>query len=80
MVQAYSFDKISVQKIKSGLLISVGGALLAAFAVFSTQVMSWLASTGPFHLDWRAIVLVAFGALSTSIINTGKQWVKGPEA
>jgi len=72
---AYTFDRASLKKIGKGLLISLAGAALAGFVVLALQLNGFILDADP--INWRAVIYACWGAFSTSIINTAKEWFAG---
>jgi len=73
--QAFSFDRHSLSKIGNGILISLGGALLAGFVLLAPEVGDFILKADP--VMWRPAVFAAWGAFSTSIINAVREYVRG---
>ncbi len=74
---AKTWDRTSLKKIGKGLLISLGGALLAGFVIFGLEVNDFILNSDP--INWRAVVFACWGAFATSIINAGKEYFSGAD-
>jgi len=73
----YSFDPVSLKKIKEGFIISTITALIAFFSVFSIELTGYLQKRGADQLDWYVIALVTWAAFSSGVLNAGKEWASG---
>jgi hypothetical protein len=75
---ARSFDAETLGKIKRGLLISLSGAVIAGSTVFGMDIKTWLETPASgLIIHWNLIALASFGAFSTSIANTVKEYFSG---
>ncbi|HNA25152.1 MAG TPA: hypothetical protein PLI01_00325 [Nitrospira sp.] len=72
---AWRLDKETIKKILIGIGISVGGAVLAGFVVLSKDIGQFILQGTA--IDWRSAAFAVWGALSTSIVNTAWQFMKG---
>lgn len=75
MQEVNSFDRESLAKIGKGLIISALGAVLAGFVILTPELNDFIAKHDP--INWSLILLTSWGAFATSIINAGKEWMKG---
>jgi hypothetical protein len=75
---AKSFDPETIAKIQKGLLISLGGALVAGLGVLGVDINSWLSDPSKaLVIHWTVIGLTSLGAFCTSIVNITHQWLAG---
>lgn len=75
MQKSLSIDKDTIRKIGKGLLISLGGACLAGIVILIPEVNGWIESGDP--INYRTALIAAFGAASTSLVNAGREFIKG---
>lgn len=74
---ANHWDDETMQKTLRGFKISLGGALLAGFVMLAPEVNDFIAMQDP--INWSNALVAAWGALSSGLINAGKQWLAGEQ-
>lgn len=74
---ANSWDSVSVQKTIKGFVISLLGAFLAGFVLLVPEVTDLISENDP--IAWNNILVAAWGAFSSGLINAVKQFLAGVE-
>lgn len=74
---ANSFDSESIKKIKHSALVVAAGIALIVLPFFLKELSDWITVGDP--VDWRTMITMALGGLSTWFVNTLKVYVQGEE-
>lgn len=75
MQTAYSLDSESVKKIKRSAVVVLAGITLVVLPFFTKELTDFIMTSDP--IDWRTMVTMALGGISTWIANTIKEYAKG---
>lgn len=73
--RAYSFDQVTVEKIKRSALIACVGILVTVGPAALIELSDVIERNDPF--DWRKLILISLSAFGAWLFNVGRQWRAG---